>query len=662
MFERIVKRSALERLKAQSPPLARGDCAEGCLPSVGRQSESESPAQDSRSRFLPGAGIVAVVVLLLVSFLLPYLNTGYTTNDDMHNAVISHSCFVQLSKFAGRFFFVSLHGLTASAAHVCRDTVLAKAMSFSAIVLNFILFGWLVHRVAGNTAMTWLTLLAWITLQRDGWEHYLITSSPLIYTVPLSLFFLSLITCDRGIEKKSNGMLFLSAVLYALALQYSEMFYALVFCFLPILYRHPAASWKSLFFHGVFIVLMSLLYAVWRATYPSLYEGNTLGTSFQFKDFLRTLWTYSFSGFPACQCQFFDEVRRFSGFGGVSLNPLHGLPDPSVWLQNLRHFEPAWLLRAALAGGVAWILLRRFAAAFSFSTWAVISAFAACLILLPNLPHALTPKYQFWVCRDHSQIYVGTYYSFFGICLLMGAIACHLTALARPGLIRIAVAGLFAMLAFWGTLDVSAWNEAETTSKVYSHRKWELFDDFLSSASFRNVPSGSIIYAPTLRTRGFGCAAPVLGYWREYVRYKTGKNIHVVTGQEGMARVLSDNAFLSVPWYYLKYSADDNRAAACLLFAPIHDLQTAEDSEDPIRVIADEAEVLFRPSLTRRILLFQDKTGDHAVEVPDSSSAGNSMFHLKGKGIRLNSVFAVNNPDALRFESPRRPPSKHSPP
>jgi len=601
---------------------------------------------------MPDASIAAAVALLLFTFLLPYLNTGYATNDDMIIAYHPYNGYVEWAKAQGRLYLMSLHALTASAAHAFRDMVLIKAVSLLAIVLNLALFGWLVHRLTGNVATTWLALLAWTTLQRDSWEHYLITSAPLVYTVPLSLFFLSLITLDRGVENKSQRMLLLSAVLYALTLHYSEMFYVLALCFLPVLCRHPGASWKSIWFHGAFWALMALLYAVWRATHPSAYDGNSLGASFQFKNFFRTLWTYSVSGFPTCEYQFFGEVRRFSNLGDVSLNPLHGWPDMTAWLQNLRHFEPAWLLRAALAAGVAWALLRRFAVTVSLSTWAAIGALAAYLVFLPNLPHALTPKYQFWVCQADSRIYVGTYYSFFGICLLMGAIACHLTAMARAGLIRTTVVAALAALVFVGTLRVSAWNDAEVASKVYSHKRWELVDDFLSSSSFQTIPVGSIVCAPTLKTRSFGCADPFPGYWNAYVFHKTGKALSILANQEEIREAFRDTPSTSAPRYYLKYSADHNRPEGCLIFAPVRDLRMGEDADDPMLAVGDEAELFFRAPNFRRILLFRDETGTRAVEVP-SSSAKHFTFHLEGKGIRLNSVFAVNNPDALLFEKER---------
>lgn len=647
-------------LKAQYDRLADRLSAGAKLVFASSQPESRPPSSNSSSAILPGAGVVAVVALLLVSFLLPYLNTGYATNDDMQNVSRPYSHFVQIASDQGRLFFMTLHGLTASGAHVCREMVVTKAVSLLVIVTNFILFGCLIHRLAKNTAITWLALLAWAALQRDSWEHYLITASPLVYTLPLSLFFLSLIACDFGIERGSKKLLLLSALLYALTLHYSEMFYALILCFLPVLCRHSTASWKSLSFHGIFFLLMVVLYGTWRLCHPSQYEGNSLDTSFRLKDFFQTLLTYGLSNFPAYHYGTPDEIRRFSVFQGSSFNPFHGLPVLITWLQNLRCFEPAWLLRAALAAGIVWILLRRFAVTLSLSAWMVIGTFAACLIFLPNLPHALTPKYQRWI-REDSHIYAGTYFSFFGICLLMGAFACHLTAITRIGLVRNATAVVFTTLVFISTLEVSAWNEAEVDSKVYAHRKWEFFDDFLSSALFRELPAGSIIYAPSLMTRTYHIPACYPGYWNEYIRYKMGRDVSILTEREEIAASLRDKTSSSAPRYYLKYSPNHNWSETCLLFAPILDLRIVEDFVDPIRVIGDEAHVFFRSfdfgNYNYRILFFQDESGDRAVEVPNPRpprSIRRFTFHLQGKGIRLHSVFAVNNRDALYFyESPR---------
>lgn len=624
------------------------------------QSTASVLIQESHSRFLPGASVVALVAILLATFLLPYLNTGYATNDDMENATLSYSHYVQRAGEHGRIFFMTLHGPTAIGAHVCREMVVTKFFSLLMIATNFILFGWLVHRLARNTAVTWLSLLAWSTLHCDSWEHYLITAYPIIFTLPLSLFFLSLIAYDYGIERRSTKLLFLSAFLYLVTLNYCEIFYIFGLCFLPILYRHPAASCKSLSLHGIFLLLMLLVYGAWRLYSPSQYDGNVLDASFRLKDFFRTLLSFSLSNFPIYHYDTPDEIRRFSSFQGASFNPLYGLPILADWLQNFRNFEPAWLMRATLAAGAAWILLRRFALKLSLSTWMVIGTSAVCLIFLPNLLFALTPKYQRWV-REGSNMYMASYFSFFGICLFMGAFACHLTAITRIRPVRAVTTVVFAALVFAGTLRFSAWNDAEVASKVYSHRKWEFFDDFLSSDLFRELPAGSIIYAPSLTTRTCGIAVSYPGYWRDYVHYKTGRKINILTEKEEMEASLRDKTLSSAPRYYLKYSPNHAWSETCLLFASVLSLQIVEDTADPIRVIGNEAHIFLHAfelgSRCDRILLFQDESGSRAVEVLNRlayDSAKRFTFHLQGKNIRLHSAFVVNNRDAFySCENPR---------
>ncbi len=616
--------------------------------------------QEPHSRFLPGASVVALVAILLATFLLPYLNTGYATCDDMQNATLSYSDFVERAAEHGRVFYMTLHGPTAIGAHACREMVVTKFFSLLMIVTNVIFFGWLVHRLARNTAVTWLSLLAWSTLHCDNWEHYLITAYPLIFTVSLSVFFLSLITYDYGIERGSTKLLFLSAFLYLVTLNYCEIFYVLGLCFLPILYRHPATSYKSLSLHGIFLLLMVLVYGAWRLYSPSRYDGNVLDASFRWKDFFRTLLAFSLSDFPLYHYDTPDEIRRFSSFQGESFNPLYGLPVLADWLRNFRYYEPAWLMRATLAAGAVWILLRRFAIKLSLSTWMAVGASAVCLIFLPNLLFALTPKYQRWV-REGSNMYMASYFSFFGICLLLGAFACHLTAITRMRPVRAATAIVFAALVFAGTLRFSAWNDAEVASKVYSHNKWEFLDDFLSSDLFRELPAESIIYAPSLATRTCGIAGSYPGYWRDYVHYKTGRKISILTEQEEMKARFGDKTLSSAPRYYLKYSPNHAWSETCLLFARAMNLQIVEDHAEPVRVIGDEAHIFLHAfelgSHCDRILVFQDESGGRAVEVPNRiafDSAKRFTFHLQGKNIRLHSTFLVNNRDAFySCENPR---------
>jgi hypothetical protein len=194
-------------------------------------------------------------------------------------------------------------------------------------------------------------------------------------------------------------------------------------------------------------------------------------------------------------------------------------------------------------------------------------------------------------------------------------------------------------------------------------------ESFLSSASFRDIPPNSIIYAPSLMTRGYSIAAGYPAYWGEYIRYRMGKDLLVLTDRKAIAASLNERLDPPARRYYLKYSLNRDWTETCLAFAPIVDVQMVEDQDwgiyrnaetvevdDSIRVVGDDVVVFFHSTKDQRLvrfLLFQDRTGARAVEVPTPPNTKEFKSHLRGDGIRLHSLFSVNNRDALYFESLR---------
>ncbi|MBF0245794.1 MAG: hypothetical protein HQL31_11090, partial [Planctomycetes bacterium] len=239
--------------------------------------------------------------LLLFSFLFPYLNAGYTSNDDMLNALSTREDFINYyAPSQGRLYFLSLHGLACVWAHALKNQVLVNALSLCSILLNSLFFTWLAYRLTKSGRMACLTLLAWASLQTDTWEHYLLTTSPLIYTIPLSLFFLSLITFSSGVEKGSWGRILGSALLYLLTLNFSDMYFPLAFCYLPVYFLTQGRNiscFRALSSIGAVFVLWAAVCLVWRLMPPSSYAGNTTA-SLDVSRFLQTAATYSLSGFP----------------------------------------------------------------------------------------------------------------------------------------------------------------------------------------------------------------------------------------------------------------------------------------------------------------------------------------------------------------------------
>ncbi|MBF0245793.1 MAG: hypothetical protein HQL31_11085, partial [Planctomycetes bacterium] len=321
------------------------------------------------------------------------------------------------------------------------------------------------------------------------------------------------------------------------------------------------------------------------------------------------------------------------------------------WLASLRFYDPAWLLRALLATGTTWFCLWKPGNPLPRRIFLWLGCFCLTLIFLPNVLYALTSKYQFWVLSAGSRGYVGTYYSFFGLCALLAASALTLSSRLSKAFPRFLLAAACAGLVFPTVLKISAWNDAELRSKVASHRKWALLDDFLDSQPFRDCPEGSIIYAPKLKSRTVMIAGePTPDYWSRFVFWKTGRHMDIVTSSDLIVSRLSNAT--PVNFFYLGYTRDLNLPEAAMLFGRASRVQVEEDREEPLQVFGSLAYLYFRSHQTLRTLLYRDSLGPASMTLNSPAETGHFMTSLEHPDLCLNSVTPVNNPDAAELLSP----------
>ncbi len=489
-----------------------------------------------------------ILFIAIILFFYPYLSLGFTTNDDAFNQVY-HS-WVEFKDGAfkqGRIQFFLFHWLVIKLSFLVESLFFIKLIATISIIINILYVAFFIEKITLQKYYSYIFIIVFVTFLQDSWDHFLLTSSPLIYTVGFSLFLASLhlYVFSTATPKK----LMISAGLFVLTLQVSEMF--VLFCvFYPLfsrLYLNKGLFYK-LKYHFIFSAIYLSIYLIFRLTYGSVYVGNSVGSGgFSILNSLQTLLIYSLYTFPSAL--FFthtatgmadmNNVLNYPFDFNLAVNPLSKFKyNVKILGLNIEELNVTWIIKYLLFVGVVFESLKNIKI-INKKNINLLFVFAVLLLFVPNTLHALVSKYQQWAIIGNSKGYVGTYMSYFGMGLLLTLFIVYLKQLAwfsKPTILSKLGLLLIIIFLFFISTFVSISNEAIFNLKKQSHYRWELMDKFFKTDVFKSLSNDTAIYAIGL-TDSIGAvnkyqphANERSDYWDRYVLMKTGKPIKVYEG------------------------------------------------------------------------------------------------------------------------------------
>lgn len=477
-----------------------------------------------------------LLFLVIVVFFYPYLSLGFTTNDDALNQVANNwERFQEISQIQGRVQFLLLHWWLIKISYLINSMLFIKIISIFVVISNLIYASYLVYKATNQRYCSYIFIVVFITFIQDSWNQFLITSSPLIYTIGFLIFLASLHL--YAVSSNNNKKQIYSACLFVFSLQISEMF--LLFSCLYLLISKYYLNKKYFFglkYHAIFTIIYIIIYITFRLFFGSLYSGNSVGAMFSFSGFLKTLSTYSLYTIPGSlflsnSISGIENINNHLNYLfdiNLSSSPfLKYIYNAKIIVLNIENLNIIWIFKYLVFIIVTSESLKHIKI-FDRKLCTLLLSFSVLLIFLPNVLHALTTKYQQWVLVSNSKGYVGTYISFFGMTLLITTltIMCNSIVLLNIHIIiRKFILLIIILFTFFISTFISISNEAIYNHKKQSHYKWKLVDKFIKSDVFKNLPKGSKVYSNDLFKPIGIMAQHNIDYWSEYVFMKTGKKV-----------------------------------------------------------------------------------------------------------------------------------------
>jgi hypothetical protein len=169
-----------------------------------------------------------------------------------------------------------------------------------------------------------------------------------------------------------------------------------------------------------------------------------------------------------------------------------------------------------------------------------------------NLPLAVTGKYQTWVIDSSSRGYVTAYFVFFGMVIALGLVIDGLigflsTRSRAPGRIAIGVFALVTFVVTYGTDFVNA-HVAQSQRRLFDRAA--AVDVWARSPLFKEMPAGSVVWAPSLWDRYPGETRvwdeTLTPYWDHHVM-RTSRRFRLRPRQDGVFDPIPEVRLLHLP-------------------------------------------------------------------------------------------------------------------
>lgn len=413
---------------------------------------------------------------------------------------------INLAKDQGRFWFFVSSPL-AYFPFIFDSFVAYKIISYISICFSIFALGFLLYWHVGKK-FSMLSVLLFLVFAQIDTQHNLL----ICYVFPLQIAIgILLISIERLLtyykRGKKNDLLWSAVLLFVAAVLYESFLLFSILLFIIAVtsnYKEKKLDIKNAFidlrFHIALMSVYLLVYFLWRAKFPSSYDGVQVKFTSIF-DSLRVILTYSMGRFPLIA-----TMANYIIKGNIDVSLL----------------ELGFFIKGFVAS-VAIIMIIKKAETIK-TKFAICVGFLAILgMLLPVIFHSITPKYVEWV-KSGSYGYVPSFYSYFFIVTLLSVIIIILYQ--RIKYKRTLLLLLFVVI-FSGSLLTDLNNKYYANSFEEQFIRYKTFDKAVSSQYFSTIINGSDIFIPDYIGIHYNMA-----FMNDYARIYTDKKFTFTNEKE----------------------------------------------------------------------------------------------------------------------------------
>ena len=517
--------------------------------------------------------IVFLIALLAILTCLPLVHSGYTTADDIYIGLgiqegWRSQGFVDAQR-TGRFQH-AVTGLLMPIAYGFGHYWLMKAFSIAAILSNVAAMFLALRLVTGSARFGLLAVVLFFAFVQNTHDHNLLTSYPFVLPLAFTLFWLAVAAWWRALEG-ARWMGAASTVLFAGCLLTYENFITYTIVFPAMTAAVAPGSWAERARRAVrtphlpLLVGMLLLIVGFRVLFHSE-PGREMMSAQEYTFNLdprrigAVLAQYGAAAMPMRYAPLYRPLVSdfYLGFGAFRV----------TFRDIFEVVDAAWLVKALIVAFLTAVLLlgRDSAVRRRGLVWLLV----VTLLVLTNLPLAVTAKYQSWVIDSRTPGYLTVYFCVFGAVILFAMVFDGAVEWlwGRSRIAARAVAGVIVLATFALSYGTDVINAHVARSQRLIYERGKAMDAWIASPDFRALPEGSLILAPTLFEHYPGSTYVYDDYWSRYALHHGMKRLEILRPRdEWLKRAQAPDAAGRL--YYLRLLQDRRGDASIIVFGPV---------------------------------------------------------------------------------------------
>jgi hypothetical protein len=578
---------------------------------------------------------ISFIIIAIITF-FPFFSTGFGNADDVQNyLVVRKGQIIQNAFYAaqmsGRFYYY-LVAYVMGIPFLSDNIFITKLFHLIPILTGVLLFAKILYDLTKSRELAFLYFLIFMVIAQISGHTSLFLTYSFYFTFSFDLLLLSFILLLKYLENHKKWILILSSLSYAIGLLFYEtyLFYSLVFAIIILVYdlkkgdRYPTGLKNAIFhFLPFFIVnvLYLVIYFVFRIYYPSKYEGSSFATAgITVGSFFNVLWSLSNTAFPLRVW----ETSRDIFTGKSELVP--GFSP--VVLDVIIKGRVEWIVKGILVGYCGYKLLTmipRVKHKFLLGSIAI----AVLLIFMPQIPLALTPKYNFYV--KYGMIgYIPTYFSLFGVVFILSILFGYLSGLLTRYKILKRFLTIIVVTGFFICSFLTDFSNYTIAKDVRSgNLRFYAMEDLIKSEKFQKIPGGSNIYAPDLYNNPSYSARNLTEQsfnWSDFIGLKSGTYFNIYREEKDLIAMLNDT---TRPVYYFtmqqSFKGEDVMLAIANIDRPAQNDTLKEKLTDKALVSYYSPYKIFTVSFRFKDPAVAKEMSFHINHIPGQMTSGNEI-------------------------------------
>ena len=579
--------------------------------------------------------------------LLPFFHVGFTTSDDFQyfNTAQQNWDYWMMdaeayAHGAGRFYFL-ITKIFYYVPYLFDSFAWAKFVQYSSLLACYLLFAYLVIRIFKSQRLGALTLLLLIfNTAIDSGRFCPPTAFNFYFHFSFQLFLLGVLLFLNYTERKGYWRVIVSALLFFATYLFYETYliFAILFCSYILIRNWKQSDFANMlkdkkFYQEIIpYFLVSVIYVgcyvgyrhYLMRTIPDyhLYDGAALSANFSLSHFFQILKN----------CTLYTLPGRIYGLDAalVAQNSLLITGHYDNLLFILTHASAVAYVNALIQCGILWFLIQK--TDFQQLSWkkiyigilvALIFAFSAHTLI------AVADKYNAsWY--NSMQAYVTTFYSYFGMMLVIALVIWASLKAVSSSTIRKIIAIVWCVLLFGFSIVNTYTNEHLCRAWERSQNRITVIQLMAQDDFFEKIPEGALIYTENLHHTsdlGFSICNNTEDFEKN-INWRANKSYHFSRDYQELVNDMANEP--DAPLYFIQAVESQKNNELLLVFSHIYQI----DSTNILKSLADDADIFYYSPTKNYTLFYTLDFRTDSVRI-NSINVSNSNPHQKLTHVHL---------------------------